>query len=151
MGFSIDFIDYKSPDKFLTRGQISIGDFSEEFECAIHYWDKERYINQWVEGCNKICKDSKSALVTSMNDPEKANFIVWWIMYREDNNIYVQNQFLFMEHLSSPFLEENLYSYIDDREIVNEDGREISEWQTNVFEMQEWLQYQKLKNSSEDT
>ncbi len=24
----------KSPDKFLTRGQVSIGDFSEEFECA---------------------------------------------------------------------------------------------------------------------
>ncbi len=151
MGFSINFIDYKSPDKFLTRGQISIGDFAEEFECAIHYWNKEKYINQWLEGCNKICEESKSALMTSIHEPKKANFMVWWVMHREKNIIYIQNHLLMMEGLLSPFVEENIYEHIRDRETIDEDGNEISEWQTTVSEVQEWLQYQKLKNSSEDT
>lgn len=139
MGFSIDFIDYKSSDKFLARGQITIGNFTEEFECAIHYWDKERYMNQWVEGCNKICKEPKSALMTSIHEPVQANFMVWWVMYRESNNVYIQNQLLFMENLSSPFQEENIYEHISDRETVNEDGLEISEWQTSVSEIKQWL------------
>ncbi len=77
--------------------------------------------------------------------------VAWWIMYREGDDVYVQNRLLFMDNLSSPFLEENLYSYIKSRETVNEDGCEIiSEWQTNISEIQKWLQSQELKNSPED-
>ncbi len=98
MKLSIHFTE-KEPfyyNNFLCKeGYIIIGDFKEKFYASIEYWKPEDYEMQWHEAIERLKYYSKSCLITEINDPIKGRFIEWWTIYKKDQKLYLQNQWLF--------------------------------------------------------
>jgi raw score 3.69 len=58
-----------------------------------------------------------------MHEPESLNFISVWIIYYDGELSYVQNKIIFVDDFASKINE-----YVNERELLNEDGFKISEW-----------------------
>jgi hypothetical protein len=74
-----------------------------------------------------------------MRDPQTANFIQWWPLYRLDDTVHVQNQILFMDALPGPLLPHDPYVHVAERRTVSEDGSPISEWRVPVADVEHFL------------
>ena len=129
MPISIRFLTTTDIDLDQAVGELTIDGFTESFDVPLHYWSRDDYERQWNEGLKRIDSGaSRSCLITSMSDPAHANFIVWWIIYREGRQLFLQNQLLFLERLVGEFDESNPYQFIQDRVTTDPDGGRISEW-----------------------
>lgn len=143
MTFAIEFLPKLEADKRSAKGEIVIDDFIEKFESELTFWKTEDYIRQWVEGIERIIHmTNNSCLITSISNPDHANFILWWVMYKQDNMILFQNQILFFELLDQKFSLDNPYIHVPKRMTVNEDGKEISEWSVPLQEIKNFLKQQ---------
>lgn len=121
-------------------GEITINNYRETFHASLSYWTQSDYIHQWNDAIKHILNgNSKSCLITSMFDPNKANFIFLWSLYLYPNIIYIHNQILFLEQLNKPFDESCIYNSIRDREIMDEEGNQISEWHIQIDDLQTFI------------
>jgi hypothetical protein len=133
MGFNIRFIKRRRTSG---RGEIVLGQFVERFESPFDFWTAADYERQWVEGVTRILHGaSKSVLVTSMIQPEAANFIMWWPMYRSDNAVIYRNHILLMDQVKQPFEINNLYSFVPDRADSVDEEHSISEWTLDLDQL----------------
>ncbi|MBE2197435.1 MAG: hypothetical protein IAE79_02420 [Anaerolinea sp.] len=141
MDFSIVFLnDPEIAQGSSKKGIITIGKFQEKFESFLGYWTQQDYEQSWINALTRIVTgETRSCLITSMIDPHIANFITWWPLYRIDQAVYIQNQLLFMENVSGKFDPYHPYKWIPDRKMFNETGIRISEWETTVRSLQEFL------------
>lgn len=73
-----------------------------------------------------------------------SNFVTVWVIYFEDNNIFIQNRLLFLDQCIdfSPY---KVNKFIEQRRTYNEDGMEISEWNTDIDSIIDF--YNSLKDS----
>lgn len=62
-----------------------------------------------------------------MHKPESLNFISAWIIYYDGENSYVQNKIIFVDDFPE-FDASKINEYVNEREVLNEDGFKISEW-----------------------
>lgn len=62
-----------------------------------------------------------------MHEPESLNFISAWIIYYDGENSYVQNKIIFVDDFPE-FDASKINEYVNEREVLNEDGFKISEW-----------------------
>ncbi len=139
--FDIDFCEcaVKSRSEFLTTGRIQIGDFVESFETSLHFWTVDDYRSHWRSAIKRLVDGrDKSGLITSIHDPKKSSFLVWWPCYRVGDQIVFQNQWLFFEQLPEPFDLAHPYRSVDDREIGTEDSP-ISEWTAPIAWLVEFI------------
>jgi CdiI N-terminal domain len=119
------------------EGEIIIGDFQETFLISLEYWGIEDYKRQWAEGLDRIKIHEQSCLVSSVQDPTKAPWLNWWVLYKEGAKIFIQNQ-LFVNELykvtigKSAFTPETCYKYISPRITHTDEGEEISEWSISL-------------------
>lgn len=151
MSFSIKFLNQKIQGELgvLRVGKILMNDYSETFQSSLSYWNEFDYINQWKNGTKYILDGhKKSCLITSMFDPKTANYIFLWLLYLEKNIVHIQNQVLFLNDLNESFNEDRIYDYISEREIIDEDGNYISEWDVNINDFREFLGDEKEKPTS---
>jgi hypothetical protein len=131
--FSIQFTESNSS---FGIASIQIGDFSESMKVDLSFWSREEYEKQWSEGLCRIAGGADSScLVTSLCLPKAANFIMWWVLYRLDQVVAVQNEILFTEELNEVFDPSCPYKYIRPRETLTEEGNKISEWQIGFGEI----------------
>ena len=126
-------ITKKQDNNDCARGKITIGQFSEFFEVALDSWHVEDYVNQWQAGLERLEMYKKSCLVASVNNPHKRPYINWWLLYKENGKICVQNQIIiediYQEVIGDqPFTLDTCYDFIPPREMHDEDGEEIAEW-----------------------
>ena len=122
------------------KGRMRIGDFHETFAAPLSYWTREQYERQWKEAVERVCLLGKdAALITSMRDPISANFIFWWILYREGDHVHVQNHVLFLCETDRTFAEADPYSSICEREVCNDEGVKLSEWTVELDHLRLWL------------
>lgn len=122
----------------VVAGSMRIGEFTENFHASLSYWGRGEYISQWKEALNRLLRGEKnSAIVTSMYDPNTANFIFWWVMYLMEDVVFIQNHVLFLGDLERPFDEVDLYSFIPGRETQTEEGEPISEWAVGILAIKE--------------
>jgi len=134
MKFSIQFVQEKVliENDLVNVGQIVIGNFKETFHSSLSYWTTENYLEQWMNGILRITKGyRRSCLVTSMSDPKTANFIFWWVLYRINDLVHIQNHVLFTDEIYGNFAETKIYDYIPER-LTYEEGQRISEWTTDI-------------------
>jgi hypothetical protein len=115
------------------KGRINIGDFSESIYPALDLWNKEDYEKQWKEGLERLTIYSTSCLIATIHDPKVYKYVNWWVLYREDNIVYVQNEILRNEWYDNligdnPFTLQTCYSFVRPRITKTEDGSKISEW-----------------------
>jgi len=114
------------------------GDFSEENMMSLEYWPEETYEKQWREGLERLKTHGTSCLIASVECPPKGAFVNCWILYKIDNKIHIQNRMFFANIYKKAVRKnivttENCYDLlIDQREVVDEDGRKISEWVVSV-------------------
>jgi CdiI N-terminal domain len=141
--FNLKFI---SAGKFSTSrnekvafGEIIMGDFSENFESSLSFWKIGDYKTHWIDAAQRIFSSDQTALITNLYNPETANFITWWVMWKEKEKVFVQNQILFLNSLSQKFDIDNPYKCISDRETVDDDGRTISEWEISLEDIKNYL------------
>ena len=119
-------------------GLITIGDYQEEFVVSLLTWKVDDYVRQWKAGLERLKHESASCLVAAMRDLDVSDFINWWILYRIDDDVYIQNQMVFADDAQRP-TEENIYACIPERVTVNEDGYRISEWKISFSDIEEWI------------
>jgi hypothetical protein len=116
--------------------QISINDFSERLLVPLTVWDVERYERQWKNAIDCILVGkSKNFLVTGLRDPWNSDFISLFALYREGDEVYIQNQIILCKGNEEKILKMDLIDLVEERETLTEDGEEISEWKLSIDEL----------------
>jgi len=91
------------------------------------------YLRHWESALRRLVEgENKSALITPYADPTVAKYIFWWPLYRDGDTVYVQNHMLHYNQLAGPFSILDPWKSIHERRTVTPDGRQISEWETDV-------------------
>ncbi len=135
MNLTIKIID-KKPEKinnvFIVYGQLIINDYEENFHIPLDLWSITDYKKQWREGLGRIKTCNQSCLVVAIHNPAIRPYINWWILYKVDSKIYIQNQMLVGEIYEKKigdkeFNRETCYDFISPRR-TKAYGRKISEW-----------------------
>ncbi|BAZ28949.1 Immunity protein CdiI [Cylindrospermum sp. NIES-4074] len=136
------FFSSEHQDK-VCLGKININAFEESFLSPLSFWTKENYQEHWRISIQRMLfnKVAKSCLITSMYNPQNANFILWWLFYRDDKNVHIQNQILFFQDLEETFNMQKLHDYIPERKQYNHEGQLISEWKTNILSLERFLNW----------
>lgn len=137
--FDIDFVQDSTRDirdGVLSRyAYITLGAFTEEFVVPLDYWSEDKYRRSWANAITQAILGPSSCLITSLSDPDNANFIVWWLLYKEHDLVFVQNQLLFLNTIDGGFDPWNPYSHIPPRDVQSEEGVMVSEWIITVNEI----------------
>ena len=141
--FSIKFInEYLSSEEKNENSsyvEITIDEFHDKFLASHDYWDRKKYLHQWIEGLSKVIfGESNSLLITNMYDPQKANFIFTWLMYVIGEKVVFQNKLFILKELNEPFNENDPYTCIPIRITTTDEGYEISEWVTDIESLKEF-------------
>ncbi|MDC9606029.1 hypothetical protein WDV76_14920 [Xenorhabdus griffiniae] len=111
---------------------IIIDDFKEEFHLPITYWNIHDYKKSWLKSLKEgLYKKDHAALAVSMYEPSSVNFIFIWIIYFKEQEIFIQNQTLFIDNCPS-FSPDRINDFIEPRYTETEDGNKISEWRTDL-------------------
>jgi CdiI N-terminal domain len=145
--FSISFdrepiaYPYDDPDVPGAWGQITIGSYREGFLSTLAEWDKGAYRDQWLASLKAIANgESRAVLITEYIGPMSASHIVWWALFRDLQEIvYVQNQIFWYERVRGVFEIEKASKYLEDRRAVTDEGKRISEWQTDRMAIQQCI------------
>ncbi|AKJ10427.1 hypothetical protein ABB07_10465 [Streptomyces incarnatus] len=105
------------------------------------YWGVERYQASWVRALKVLegADDAVSCLISSITDPANSNFVFCWPLYRSGSVVHIQNSIIFLEGIAEDFTPDEPWNFVEPRSMINEDGNEISEWQTNMDEVREFL------------
>ena len=136
-----EIVPETDPGVTAVYGKIEIGQYSETFVCSLVSWDRLRYRRHWWQSLRRLLDGAdRSALITSYVQPELANHLVWWPLYRQGKTVHVQNQLLFYNQLPAPFSERNPWSSVGERKILNAEGRTISEWTTDIDSIRTFLE-----------
>ncbi len=120
-------------------GEISLRNFTENFQSSLSFWRIEDYEKQWIEAAKRIFEFNRTAFITDLGNPKISNFVTWWKAWRIDEQIFVQNQLSFLKEISGLFDLNNPYEFIGDRATETEDGEIISEWEVSVQDIKNFL------------
>lgn len=111
------------------RGEFFLSGCKEEFALPVSYWSRYDYFENWKKMvADGVGSRANTAIVTSMRDPKKMNFLFMWAFYFGGENVYVQNKIIFMDEVEGRFDSSRMNSYLGERITHNEDGERISEW-----------------------
>jgi contact-dependent growth inhibition (CDI) system CdiI-like immunity protein len=136
------WIGYEEPssDPALAYGRIRIGDFHERFEMDLSFWSRPDYERHWLRGVGRLLAGGDvSCLVSAMRDPETAEFIIWWPLYRLGDEVKVQNQILFMTDLPETLDPEDPFRHVLPRTTSSTEGTPVSEWTTTMEALRQFM------------
>lgn len=129
-------IEIRDEGRPVGKGWIQLGDFGEHFEMVFEYWSPAQYRQHWLEEISRVVDGAPvGALISSMTDPNTANFLFWWPMYRERDLVIFHNQMLLLSSLERPFRLAEHSASVSPRESISEDGDPISEWVVPVADL----------------
>ncbi|MFE3268905.1 hypothetical protein [Streptomyces sp. NPDC059215] len=119
-------------------GRVTVGAFTETFSMDLTFWDAKRYEESWARALRRVEETdmNTSCLVTFITDPKAGNFVRCWPLYRIHGEIFVQNSLIIFGDLDHSFDPENPWHSVEPREVVDEDGSNISEWHVDVGAVQ---------------
>jgi hypothetical protein len=146
--FKIIATDKLVPDSLNGRsafyGRIVLDGFEETFAASLVSWSRDDYDRHWKKALEHLVAGAdRSALITDYVEPpmhpNTEDYLVWWPLYRDGDNVYVQNQILFFKQLGKPFLPARPWDSVRDRQLINGDGQSISEWPTTVKDIRQFL------------
>lgn len=124
---------------------IIIDEFEELCYIPVSYWDISNYKHSWLNSLEEgLLNRDHSALAVSMYEPTKVNFVTTWVLYFDDDDVYVQNTMIFLDE-NEGFTPEKINKFIEPRSSYNEDGVVISEWHTDLNSVLSF--FNNLKNS----
>ena len=81
-------------------GKIILEDYTETLYIPVEYWSIHEYRKQWKEGLMKIKTEDASCIVTAVEiNNNIITLINWWVLYKRNNMIIIENHTLFYENL----------------------------------------------------
>ncbi|CAL9560575.1 hypothetical protein [Streptomyces sp. enrichment culture] len=110
---------------------------------SLSYWGVDEYRASWTRALQVLVQgasDATSCLVASITDPASSNFVFCWPLYRSGSIVHVQNAIIFLDELQEEFVPAEPWRFVQPRSTIDDDGQEISEWQTTVSEVMAFLQ-----------
>lgn len=123
----------------MVSGRIEIGEYSENLAISLLIWSVDDYIRQWTEGLARLSRHSSSCLITSMRDLTKSDFVDWWVLYRVGDRVLFQNQIIIASSPLRDEFEKCPYTAIQPHITHNEQGQQISEWETPYCDIEAFL------------
>lgn len=145
MEFSINLLHRKAPRSLSIAdrghrgvGIIQIGEFKETFYPLLTYWNETDYRNQWNEAIARITsnKFKKAALIVDMPDfPYDEDLLVWWLIYRSGEKVYLRQQLKRLVYFKKPFDKYNIYKYVPTRKTDENGNPMVSEWSTSIADL----------------
>ena len=114
------------------KGQITIDDYQEYFESDHTYWSMDQYEEQWASARGNLKEGKPSMFITSITNPETANFIRAWAGYPNGKKAVFQEHIVFISELRLPFNLTNPHLLLEEYNSKTEEGESISEWVTNI-------------------
>lgn len=114
-------------------GEIQIGNFKETFEMPLDFWTIEDYEKQWDEGIERLKTYDRSCLVAEVQDPIKRPRASLWVLYREEDEVYIQNNLLFGKRFAKmlakkTFNIQTCYDFTIPRSVSKDEEYPVSEW-----------------------
>jgi len=139
--FSISVTDFKTEESENAVGQITIGDFTEEFIISLKFASIDDYTKQWHKALTEILKEKTAVVLMQCLVPKGIDsFRRAWILYREEKNIYVQENLFPADLHNIKYDEKGVPINIPIREIISEDGDQISEWEMSTKDVYYFLE-----------
>src|SRR5947209_2913967 len=114
--FSIGFIDEAFEEA--ERGEagrvglLVLGEHEERFIAHTLNWSEKEYAHHWTVALKRALETGRSALITDLLTPTQSSHLVWWPVWKINNELVFHNQLLFFEQqkLKGPGFEvEELY------------------------------------------
>lgn len=123
---------------------IVIDKYEEMCYLPVSYWNISDYKYSWLNSLEEgLINKNHSALAVSMYEPTQSNFLFTWVLYFEGDDVYVQNNIIFLNEYEW-FTPDKINKCIKPRAIYNEDGMAISEWHTDMNSVMSF--FHSLKN-----
>lgn len=142
--FSIKFNDlpleypYDNTAVPAAPGALVIGHYTEDFLANLALWSKPDYEAHWQRELQAFANGRlKVALIVSYDHPKSGEI---WCIYRDGEWARFQNQILFSDRLPDGFELSEASRHIDDRQVKDEDGNQISEWNVHIRDIESFLQ-----------
>jgi CdiI N-terminal domain len=145
MPFSIKFLekpliypfdDAKTP---AASGELTMGQSTEGFYSSLYQWSTQNYEKQWSDAIRVLLGGAlKAALIVEYLSPDVASQLEWWAMYREGEVVYFQHQLVFYRQLTNPFSLDAPFASLRDRQTINQEGQQISEWSVSLSEIEQF-------------
>lgn len=114
------------------KGQIQIDDFFESFYSDFSFWSKADYEEHWLKATVALEAGNSVSFISSITNPDNANFISTWTCYVIKNELILQENLLFLNDIPFKFNIAEAHKNVLPYESVSEDGEEISEWRTKI-------------------
>lgn len=130
--------DCTRPGYDYVSGEIIIGDFKEHLDIPVSYWSLEDYRAQWRDAVSRLVDGgSRSALLTQCFNPadDYGYCIESWSLYRYGDTVYVHNQYLKGQFLSSPWTLDATVDEIGERKVDDHGKPLASEWRITMDEL----------------
>jgi len=153
--FSIEFTDeplehpYDDSTIAAAPGLLVMAGRSERFISNLALWDKNDYESHWrrelksiIDGKNRV------AIITCYNDPAHSTEMEIWPAYRDDGMVRMQNHLLSYIDLPQGFAVSEVSSYLEDRQVIDEDGNKLSEWSVTIRDIEEFLKWHEEHGST---
>lgn len=122
-------------------GTIVIGGFAEAFRAPLGFWGASEYRRSWRRAFEVLDAGprSVSCLMTAMTDPRISNFVVCWPMYRDGEDVYIQNAIIFLDEAGESFDPATPWDHVRPRQGRDEDGNKVSEWVTSMDSLRQFF------------
>jgi hypothetical protein len=122
-------------------GRIVIGGFTETFVVPLGFWGEADYRASWRRAFEVLEGDPRAVacLMTSMTDPVTSNFLICWPMYREGEDVYVQNAIVLLDGIEGRFDPGEPWGSVEPRREMDDDGNRVSEWATSMRSLREFF------------
>jgi hypothetical protein len=133
--FSIQFDDqpleypYDDTSVPAAPGSLHLGKWMEEFDLNLSVWSKSQYESHWMHELKELVTGRpKIALIVNFSDPKNSSNMEIWLVYRDGELVYIQNQIPWYSNLPRDFDVSKISESIDDRQETTSEGYRISEW-----------------------
>jgi hypothetical protein len=113
-------------------GQISIGDFTEEFSVIWTDTMPAAPEKHWRKALENLIGGTEA--VALLASPNRA-----WIAYRVGNDVFVQDQLIGAQEWPGSIDALGQLTNAPVRKTISEDGQKISEWRTSIHEIKTFL------------
>lgn len=131
--------EFKDPREF-GACVIRADDLNESFAVLLEEWSMDDYWPSWIGQLGKLVSGASCAfLITHYVDPQRADFIIGYSLYRENHVVRIQERPIWIDELTELFDVADPGKSMDPYSSHTEDGCRISEWTTTVESIARFL------------
>ena len=123
-------------------GLLVLGQDRERFVVHTRIWSELEYLDHWRAALIRALDGKEAALITDMRTPTESSHLIWWPMWRVNNEVVIHNQLLsFEEHkIQETHIDVGrLHRFIGEYHSHDKEGTPLSEWTVSVSEVEVFL------------